>query len=46
MCLDQELAIPYDLLMQGDGRTLHRLWLCDDFEHVVHVGRLEEIDLH
>jgi len=46
MRLNQEFAIPYDLLTQGDGRTLHHLWVCDDFEHIIHVGGLEEIDLH
>ena len=46
MRFHQDFTIPHDPLMQGDGSTFHDLWLGDDFEHIVYVGRLEEIDLH
>ena len=46
MRINQQFAIPNDPLMQDNGRTLHHLWLSDYFEHIVHVGRLKEIDLH
>ena len=46
MRLNQDVAVPSDLLTHGDGRTLDHLWFCDDFKQIIHVRRLEEIDLH
>ena len=46
MRLDHDLVAAHDPLMQRDRSAPHLLRLRHDLEHVVHAGRLQELDLH